>query len=158
MIRRKKGSIDDAVAWTQIMLHGRSVEVRRGVSEGGIRARLMLMSVFAILLFLLLGVQLLSVQVFSSSDYRELANGNRVRETILYAPRGKITDRHGRILADNTLSFQLSVTPFLLEENEGARQADIATVSSIADIDEQSEDLKFDQSELESVLPRIVAQ
>jgi penicillin-binding protein 2 len=148
---------DDALAWTQIMVHGRSIEERRDVSERGIRLRLTIMSAAALLMFLLLGFRLFSVQVFSSQNFTELANGNRVRETINYAPRGKIYDRNGLVLADNSLSFQLSSTPFLLEENDAARERDIRAVAAI--LGEKPAEIRktLDENGLEYVLPVVVA-
>ena len=75
-------------------------------------------------LFVGAGVKLFQMQVLAAGSYEELANGNRIREVIEYAPRGKILDRDGRVLAQNTLIFQLSVTPHLTEEKEASLKDD----------------------------------
>jgi len=159
MARTKRTkSPDDAMAWSQIMVSGRSIEDRRDVSEQGIKLRLTMMSAFVVVLFVVLGARLFFVQVILSESYLELANGNRVRETILYAPRGKLLDRSGVVIADNTLSFQLSATPFLLESDELDRNEDINFVARI--LKKSPEDLKetLEENTLEYVLPIIVAE
>lgn len=75
------------------------------------------------------------MQVLAGERYLELANGNRVRESISYAPRGRILDRKGKVLAENTATFQLSVIPYLLESDEKNRDDILNNVSSIINID-----------------------
>lgn len=67
--------------------------------------------------WLLLGIsiilvgQLFNLQVMQGSRYRALAEGNRLRLQTILAPRGFIEDRNGEIIAKNTASFNLAVTP-----------------------------------------------
>ena len=48
-------------------------------------------------------------QVLRGSYYRERSENNRLKTQVLYAPRGLILDREGRVLAGNTLSFDLEL-------------------------------------------------
>ncbi len=48
-------------------------------------------------------------QVLHGSYYRERSENNRLKTQVLYAPRGLILDREGRVLAGNTLSFDLEL-------------------------------------------------
>lgn len=80
---------------------------------------------------LVFGARLYQLQVAAHERYDELSSGNRVRESVSFAPRGRILDRHGRVLADNDLTFRLSVTPYLLEPDEADR---LRTYQRIADI------------------------
>jgi penicillin-binding protein 2 len=52
------------------------------------------------------------LQVIGASNYRVLAEANRIRKVPVLAPRGKIFDREGRILVDN----YPSVTCYILRE------------------------------------------
>lgn len=52
-------------------------------------------------------------QVLRSSHFTELADRNRVRNIALAAPRGRIYDREGRLLADNRPSYDI----VLIREN-----------------------------------------
>ena len=53
------------------------------------------------LAFGLLFIRLVSLQIISGNRYRVLADENRIRKVILPAPRGRILDRNGRVLAEN---------------------------------------------------------
>lgn len=82
------------------------------------------------LLFGLVGYQLFSLQIVNGSRFLGLADGNRVRERVSYAQRGRILDRNGMELATNTATFQLSVTPYLLPKDEAKRNALYQKVSA----------------------------
>lgn len=60
--------------------------------------------VFATLLFICLFVliwRLFTLTVIRGHEFRQLAEGNRTREIIIHAPRGRILDRTGKALAQN---------------------------------------------------------
>lgn len=52
------------------------------------------------------------LQLGQGSELRALADGNRLRERILLAPRGEVLDRYGEVLARSAPSFRLLVVPF----------------------------------------------
>lgn len=69
--------------------------------------------VATIVVALLLGgvaVRLLWLQVVRHDYYADLSQGNRVRVEPLPPDRGIIFDRQGRILAENTPAYQLTIT------------------------------------------------
>lgn len=153
--RRRTKSInpEESHAWSQVMVKGSSIEDRSDVSEQSIRRRLMLMTSVMLIFISLLGVRLFAMQVVASNEYRELANGNRVRENITYAPRGRIFDRNGKLLADNALEFQLSVTPHLLDEDDAARANAINKVARVVGLKSESIEKEITRNGLEYVLP-----
>ncbi len=65
-----------------------------------------------VLLLAVLVAGLWRLQVLGSSNWKVLAEANRVRKVPVLAPRGKIFDREGRLLVDN----YPSVTCYLLPE------------------------------------------
>ncbi len=67
--------------------------------------------IVALILVVLLG-GLWRLQVTGSSNYKVLAEANRIRKVPVLAPRGKLFDREGRILVDN----YPSVTCYILRE------------------------------------------
>lgn len=67
------------------------------------------------LAFVLLAGRAAQLQIGQHGRFRELAEGNRVRILFQPAPRGLVYDRRGEVLADNSLSFQLSVFDDWLE-------------------------------------------
>lgn len=82
---------------------------------------------FLILLFFLWKVQILDHQ-----RYWKLAESNRIRESVLSAPRGSILDRQGIILADNAASFKAS----LIRENCQNHELSLPKISQLLDIEE----------------------
>ena len=64
-----------------------------------------LLAVVALLL-----LQFWLLQGVNSKRYRELAENNRIRTLGIAAPRGTVTDRSGKILAENKPSFKIIVT------------------------------------------------
>jgi penicillin-binding protein 2 len=76
----------------------------------------------SLLIFLALVTQLIQLQVVRGERLRGVAEGNRIRKQITYAPRGRILSRDGTVLASNTASFQLSATPYRLPDSSSKRQ------------------------------------
>ncbi|MBF0145845.1 MAG: penicillin-binding protein 2 [Magnetococcales bacterium] len=62
---------------------------------------------------MLIGGQLFHLQVMNGGEYRNLAEDNRISLQPIPALRGRILDRHGRILVENSPDFQLAVIPEL---------------------------------------------
>ncbi|MBI4101063.1 penicillin-binding protein 2 [Candidatus Microgenomates bacterium] len=69
----------------------------------------------------LLIYQLFNLQVVNGERMAGLANGNRLRQKVTYAQRGRILDRNGVELATNTASFQLVAYPYQLPKTETER-------------------------------------
>ena len=91
-------------AHTAATLHGREEKISPAKLAA---AQYVIAAVLAILL-----VGLWRLQVLGSDNYRLLAEANRVRKVPILAPRGRLSDREGRLLVDN----YSSVTCFLLRE------------------------------------------
>ena len=51
--------------------------------------------------------RLFSLQIINGADYRERSQKRMLRQEVVYAPRGQITDRNGVILATNKLSYDV---------------------------------------------------
>lgn len=78
-------------------------------SRAGVKRWLFLLLVFSSLA--LIG-RLGWLQLGQGSELRALADGNRLRERVLLAPRGEVLDRYGEVLARSAPSFRLLVVPF----------------------------------------------
>lgn len=63
------------------------------------------------ILFIVLIGRVFTLQVVESTTSQRLAEGNRIRPRIIDAPRGLILDTTGKILARNTPSFALAISP-----------------------------------------------
>jgi len=66
---------------------------------------------FMALGFLVLVAGTVRLQLIKHEDYRQLAEQNRVRLEVVRAPRGRIFDRQGRVLADNAPAFSIVYRP-----------------------------------------------
>ncbi len=74
------------------------------------QVRVILSALVAALLLGLVGARLAWLQVVRHDYYADLSQGNRVRIDPLPPDRGIIYDRQGRVLAENTPAYQLTVT------------------------------------------------
>jgi penicillin-binding protein 2 len=59
--------------------------------------------------FVVLFGRMVQVQIVASSGYREIATGNRIRTIETPAPRGRIIDVDGRVLADTRSSYAVTL-------------------------------------------------
>jgi penicillin-binding protein 2 len=75
------------------------------------RARLSVLSVIVAVLFVALSSRLWYLQVLAGDRYGDLAEGNRVRQVVVEAPRGRILDRDGKVLVRNRAAWAVTVKP-----------------------------------------------
>ena len=82
--------------------------------------RIFLLFIYAIVAILIL--QLGVIQLIKGKYNLNLANGNRIRQKIIYAPRGMIYDRNKNALAKNIAALNVSIIPTFLPKSENARK------------------------------------
>lgn len=98
----------------------------------------------AVLCVVVLLGQLFNLQVTKGQQNLVLANGNRIRQTTIHAPRGAIYDRNKQVLARNLASFDLVVNPAQMPRQSDKR-AEIyglvagLTKQSSADVQKKAE-------------------
>lgn len=66
----------------------------------------------AFLLVLILCMQLFQLQVLSWKDYLEESDDKRIKRQVIEAPRGYIFDRNNVVLAENRMSYSVTIDPF----------------------------------------------
>lgn len=71
-----------------------------------------------IMIFSLIGIRLFYIQVVKADDYMDRANTNSIRQVPESAPRGKILDKNGEVLATNIQSYNL----VYMENDEGKQK------------------------------------
>jgi penicillin-binding protein 2 len=76
-----------------------------------LRTRLSVLSILVAMLFLALSSRLWYLQVLAGERYGDLAEGNRVRQVVVEAPRGRILDGEGRVLVSNRAAWAVTVKP-----------------------------------------------
>jgi penicillin-binding protein 2 len=83
-----------------------------------------------VLVLAILATGMWRLQILGVTNYRLLADANRVRKIPVVAPRGKIFDREGRILVDN----YPSVSCYLLREQAKSLDADVPMIARGLDL------------------------
>ncbi|MFA5196880.1 MAG: penicillin-binding protein 2 [Patescibacteria group bacterium] len=87
-----------------------------------------------ILIFLLIGGRLFSLQVVNGSQNLKLAEGNRVREKVIRAPRGIIYDAKGLPLVKNVPNYDLTITPSNLPYSKEQRETVLQKTAALASV------------------------
>ncbi|MGI9290660.1 MAG: penicillin-binding protein 2 [Gammaproteobacteria bacterium] len=81
--------------------------------------RIIVCAIFALLLISVVITRLIVLQLVDAEYYSAQSQGNRIRIQPLPPTRGLIIDRNNNILAENTPSFQLELTPEQVPDMEG---------------------------------------
>jgi penicillin-binding protein 2 len=76
-----------------------------------VESRLRILFLILLTGFLGLGARLFQLQVVEGARYSHMAEQNRIRRVITPAPRGRIFDRNGQLLADSRASFSILLVP-----------------------------------------------
>jgi penicillin-binding protein 2 len=82
-------------------------------------------------MMLALAAQLWRLQILGATNFRMLAEQNRIRKEPILAPRGKLFDREGRLLVDN----YPSVSCFLVREQNKIVEADLPLIAKGLNLD-----------------------
>ena len=101
-----------------LLLH----EKKEKVDPGKLHAAQYIVALILLVLF----AGLWRLQVLGASNYRVLAEANRIRKVPVLAPRGRLFDRDGRILVDN----YPSTSCYLLREQVKDLAADLPLISA----------------------------
>ena len=93
--------------------------------------RLTAVQYFILAIFLVLAYGLWRLQVSQSDYYSAAAEKNRIRNVPILAPRGKIYDRHGKLIVDNYPSF----TALVMRDSSRDLNADADLIAQGLDMD-----------------------
>lgn len=125
--------------------------------------RLGALAIVAIAMFAALGGRLYFLQVMTADDFEAVVAGNRVREVYTEAPRGRILDRDGDVLAGRRQSLVVTIDWVALRELEDDVRADVfedvAVELSEAGVKVKAEriDRLYQQAIDQTVKPTVVA-
>ena len=81
--------------------------------------------------FAVLTVAFFRTQILGYSRYRLQSESNRLKEIIIPAPRGRILDRNGKVLADNVPGYTVSLLP----DDTARLRSRLALIAPLADLD-----------------------
>ena len=85
--------------------------------------------------FLFLGFRLYFLQSVKGSEYKALAEGNKLRATATIAPRGLILDKTGKVIASNMPNFEVDAVPADLPNDPQVLDAQLTQVASVLGLD-----------------------
>jgi len=74
------------------------------------QSRSYIIRILIAVVFIIIVIQLFNLQVLSGK-YQQMAQGNAVFRKVVYPPRGIIFDRNNKAILNNTLMYDLMVTP-----------------------------------------------
>lgn len=72
--------------------------------------------IFAFSLFAILGLRVIYLQLWKGSEYKQLSENVRARVIPKIAPRGRIYDRNGKIVAESKIVYDLYILPYQLKD------------------------------------------
>ncbi|MEJ2245144.1 MAG: penicillin-binding protein 2 [Acidobacteriota bacterium] len=81
------------------------MELQQETNKQLVQQRMNLFCYPVLLIFLILGARLWQLQIIQGAEYALKAENNRVRRVELIAPRGMISDRNHKVLAEHRSSF-----------------------------------------------------
>ena len=115
-----------------------------GIKLGGDKEnRALMFQIIVVVIFVLLTARLFYLQIIKGEEYRERSNNNRVKLNRVEAPRGKIFDRNGRLLATNEAGYRL----LYLKERKYAGK-ELKEISELLGIPEESVERRIKYGEI----------
>lgn len=141
----------DSERWSTAILPGsgeRAVSDHE-MSQGYVR---WFMVAIGIVGLLLIG-QLFQLQVVQGARNQALADGNRIRQNIIRAPRGAVYDSRGALLARNVANFDLVLIPARLPKKTADRPAIYQIVQQLAGIPAEEIAAKVEKAGAQSPQP-----
>jgi penicillin-binding protein 2 len=89
-------------------------------AQENLQRRLAGLGIIIMIAFAVLFTRLWFMQIVSGNEYRKKAEGNRIREISIEAPRGRILDRKGRVLVKNRNALTIAIVPAELKDQRSA--------------------------------------
>ncbi len=104
------------------------------VQSGLERWRFRVIYILLAVVFTVYVVRLFSLQIINGKAYLEQSEENRIRNISMQTQRGNIYDRNGFVLAQNTASYNIAITPAYLPGDEGTKEEIYRELSSLIDL------------------------
>lgn len=114
------------------------------------------LKVLAFFVFAILLLKLYSLQIQGGSSNRSVAEENRVRSTIIPAPRGVILDRTGTALVKNVPNYDVIAVPADLPQNQDEKKVIYKTLEQTISMPEGEIEKKIKEKGERSPLPMVL--
>ncbi len=109
---------------------------------------------FICLIFLLTGSRLFWIQIINGTYYKKLSDQNRIKLIANPPIRGRLLDRKGVVLADNKLSYSLSIQPRLLSNSEWIDLRN--SLSDLLNVSTNQLEIAFNKSNLDTPYKKVL--
>ncbi|QQS27218.1 penicillin-binding protein 2 [bacterium] len=152
---RREQKVTDSEAWSVAILPG-SDENRSG-SEMSFAHLKWFIAVAGVVGVVLVG-QLFNLQVVQGARNQSLADGNRIRQNVIRAPRGAIYDSKGELLARNVANFDLVATAARLPRKNDERRQVYEQLSKIVGQSPEEIQTKVEKDGSASPLPTLIQE
>lgn len=152
---RREQKVTDSEAWSVAILPG-SDENRSG-SEMSFAHLKWFIAVAGVVGVVLVG-QLFNLQVVQGARNQSLADGNRIRQNVIRAPRGAIYDSRGELLARNVANFDLVATAARLPRKNDERRQVYEQLSKIVGQSPEEIQTKVEKDGSASPLPTLIQE
>jgi penicillin-binding protein 2 len=107
---------------------------------------------------ILLAVRVGYLNFFKGEYYSEIAQGNRIRSIVIKAPRGKIFDKYGKVLAGNVPSIDAVVVPADLPRDGNERKTIAQKLSPILQMNSGNIEIMFSSQDEQSLEPILLKE
>ena len=106
--------------------------------------RIKVIRIIIIGLFVLIAADLVYVQVIRGQYFYHLSTNNRIRIVPLEGWRGRIMDRHGKVLADRRVAYNVMVAPQDLHD----RQELFQFLAKVLGVDQKTIETRYAQKKI----------
>jgi penicillin-binding protein 2 len=118
--------------------------------------RVAVLGFLALGIFAVLFLRLWALQVLSGERYLAAANDNRVRTSLIEAPRGPILDRNGHVLVSNVAGTRVELWPAYLPKTWAARRAELHRLSDVTGVKVKDMLVQIDEHADDPISPVVV--
>jgi penicillin-binding protein 2 len=105
-----------------------------------------------------LSVRVVYLSMIKGSYYSDISKGNRIRSISIKAPRGKILDKSGHVLAGNIPSIDSVIIPGYLPESLEERKVLAGKVAKILSMDEGNVEMAIESQNRKSLDPVLLSE
>lgn len=117
---------------------------RPDAAQENLQRRIVILGIVIAIAFAVMFTRLWFMQIVSGDEYRKKAEGNRIREISVEAPRGQILDRNGLVMVKNRNALTISVVPAELKEQ---KEVVISRLSKLLGMGAKEIDFKIEKSQ-----------
>lgn len=151
---KKEDSVQASEDWSSSILAGSNGggQLEEPLSSVWLRYFIAVIGVAA----LVLSFKLFDIQVVNGQRHRLTANGNRIRQKVIRAPRGAIYDSNHTVLTRNVANFDLVVIPAQLSSKPEERTIAYQEVGKLVDQTADEAKKKAEASGLDYAQPILI--